>query len=437
MPVPTRHQRLHQLGRGLFLALAVLVLPSGCSVNPVTGERQLSLMSEAQEIQLGKQHYARTQQASGGDYILDPALNRYISEVGQKLARYSKRSHLPYEFVVLNDSSPNAWALPGGKIAINRGLLLALDSEAELAAVLAHEIVHADAGHTAQSQGLGTLLGAAQVGANILLSRSGHNSALAQQGIAGLGLYGQTSYSRSRELQADEYGMRYMRAAGYDPQAAVRLQQTFVELSKGRQASGFDLLFASHPPSQSRVDANRQTALTLPAGGELGEARYQRAIAALKRRQPAYELADQAQKAIIEENYAEAVKLADRAIAIESRESLFYEIKGVAQSGLNRPSEALKSFNQSVALNPGFFRPLLRRGMLRKELKSMSDAEQDLKASLTMLPTQIAYIELGGIAEERNDCREAVSYYQRASQAGSANQKALQDKILALQSSCQ
>ena len=212
-------------GRNLLASLLLLTLLNACGVNPVTGERELSVFSEAQEIELGKQHYSKTQQASGGPYVLDPELSAYISSVGQKLARYSTRSHLPYEFVVLNESGANAWALPGGKIAINRGLLLEMGDEAELAAVLAHEIVHADARHTSQMQGLGTLIQAAQIGADIALTQMGHNSALAQQGIAGLGLYGQTSYSRSRELQADEYGMRYMRAAGYDPQAAVKLQR--------------------------------------------------------------------------------------------------------------------------------------------------------------------------------------------------------------------
>ena len=87
----------------------------------------------------------------GGSYTLDPDLTAYVRSVGNKIAKYSNRTHLPYEFVVINDSTPNAWALPGGKIAIHRGLLTELQDESELAAVLAHEIVHADARHSAQS----------------------------------------------------------------------------------------------------------------------------------------------------------------------------------------------------------------------------------------------------------------------------------------------
>ena len=143
--------------RRLIPALALLALScAGCSVNPVTGENQLILVSEAQELQMGAQAYAPTKQSQGGEYDVDPELTRYVQNVGNRLAAVSDRQ-LPYEFTVLNNSVPNAWALPGGKIAINRGLLTELGSEAELAAVLGHEIVHAAARHSAQQMSRGLL----------------------------------------------------------------------------------------------------------------------------------------------------------------------------------------------------------------------------------------------------------------------------------------
>jgi predicted Zn-dependent protease len=129
------------------LAVAVGAL-AGCVINPVTGDRELALVSADQELAIGEQQYLPSQQMQGGDYTLDPALTNYVEGVGQKVAAVSDRA-LPYEFVVLNSSVPNAWALPGGKIAVNRGLLMELQSEAELAAVLGHEIVHAAARHGA------------------------------------------------------------------------------------------------------------------------------------------------------------------------------------------------------------------------------------------------------------------------------------------------
>ena len=137
----------------------VFAFTSSCAVNPVTGERELSLLSKSQQIQIGTQQYSPGQQSQGGVYHLDPSLNAYVNEIGQKLAAVSAEPGFPYEFVVLNNSVPNAWALPGGKIAINRGLLVELEDEAELAAVLGHEVVHAAAGHGASQMSRGMLIG--------------------------------------------------------------------------------------------------------------------------------------------------------------------------------------------------------------------------------------------------------------------------------------
>ncbi|MEM9208664.1 MAG: M48 family metalloprotease, partial [Pseudomonadota bacterium] len=142
-----------------------------CAVNPVTGKRELSLVTEANEIQLGQQNYLPMQQSQGGVYDVDPQLSAYVNDVGQRVAAVSDRP-LPYEFVVLNNSVPNAWALPGGKIAINRGLLTELETESELAAVLGHEVVHAAARHSAQQMTRATLLQLGMLGVGIAASDS-------------------------------------------------------------------------------------------------------------------------------------------------------------------------------------------------------------------------------------------------------------------------
>ncbi len=134
-----------------FSIVLILAFLSACSVNPVTGKSEIVLMSQADEIKMGQQAYLPAQQSQGGEYDVDPVLTEYVRNVGERLAEQAARP-LPYEFVVLNNSVPNAWAMPGGKIAINRGLLTELNSEAELAAVLGHEIVHADARHSAKQQ---------------------------------------------------------------------------------------------------------------------------------------------------------------------------------------------------------------------------------------------------------------------------------------------
>ena len=147
----------------------------GCAVNPVTGKNELSIISESQEISIGKENYIPSRQMQGGDYTVNPGLSAYVNEIGQKLAAVSDRE-LPYEFSVLNNSVPNAWALPGGKIAVNRGLLLELKSEAELAAVLGHEIVHAAARHGAQQMERGMMLQGALIATGIAVQGSDYGN---------------------------------------------------------------------------------------------------------------------------------------------------------------------------------------------------------------------------------------------------------------------
>ena len=142
----------------IYLLLLTTLFITSCSVNPVTGQNEFLLMSKQQEITLGETNYSPSRQAQGGDYYLDSELQNYVAGVGKKLATFSAQPDLPFEFVVINNSIPNAWALPGGKIAINRGLLMYLEDEAQLAAVLSHEIVHAAARHSAAQMSRGTLL---------------------------------------------------------------------------------------------------------------------------------------------------------------------------------------------------------------------------------------------------------------------------------------
>ncbi|HSF70941.1 MAG TPA: M48 family metalloprotease, partial [Methylotenera sp.] len=132
-------------------ALVLATTLTACGTNPVTKKKEFQFVSQEKEIAIGKENYSPARQSQGGDYIIDPELTAYVQGIGKRLGAVSDRPELPYEFVVLNDSVPNAWAMPGGKIAFNRGLLYELNSEAELAAVMGHEIVHAAARHGAKS----------------------------------------------------------------------------------------------------------------------------------------------------------------------------------------------------------------------------------------------------------------------------------------------
>ena len=392
------------------LALAMLV--TGCATNPVTKKSEMSWVSEQQEIRLGTQQYLQNQQSAGGKFILDPALTAYVNEVGQKLVKVSDRPTLPFEFVVINDSVPNAWALPGGKLAVNRGLLTELKSEAELAAVLSHEIVHAAARHGASSMERGILLSAGAAVISVLASDRKHSDLVEFAAAGGAALLG-LRFSREHELEADHYGIDYMVRAGYDPKAAVELQETFVRLSGDKSANWLTGMFATHPPSQERVEANRKMAAALPVGLYRGEDAYQRKIAFLLHSKPAYAAHDEGRK-LLEKDPAQALAKAEQAIKLEPREAMFYALRGDALKKLGRTAEAEQEYGEAIKRNGDYYAYHLNRGLTRQRLGNAAGAQSDLERSNALLPTAAAHLVLGTLARSANNPAKAIEHFKLA-----------------------
>jgi len=371
----------------LFVAHCLLLL--GCGVNPVTGKSELQLVTIADELAMGEKNYAPLQQSEGGKYKVDPTLTPYVNAIGQKLAKVSDRN-LPYEFVVINNSVPNAWALPGGKIAINRGLLVELNNEAELAAVLGHEIVHAAARHSAQKIEKGMALNIGLIALGATVGDEKHGDLMMVTGSIGAVLLTQ-KYSRDAESESDHFGMKYMVLAGYDPYSAVSLQETFVRLSKGNKQNWLEGLFASHPPSQERVDANRIFAKSLYRPGlKKNEKIFKRKIAHLIKTKPAYDKENEAYNAIKTKNYKKAMGLTNEAIKIEKNEAMFYALKGDIYSLQKNDKAAIPEYTRAIKLDDDFFYYYLRRGVTYKNLGSKDKAKLDLKKSMKLFPTKQA-----------------------------------------------
>ena len=423
--------------RVLIVLMSLALTQVACSTNPVTGEKNFIMpnLDENWEREVGQKMYAPMRQSQGGDYILDPALIAYVEGVGGRLAAQASRD-FSYEFHVLNSSVPNAWALPGGKIVVNRGLLTELDSEAELAAVLGHEIVHADAAHGARQQSKGMLT---QVGmmAAMIYGSSQAKSEMGQQVAMMVPQLGAqlitTKYSRDAERESDLYGMRYMSAAGYDPQGAVALQETFLELSKDRKSDWLSGLFASHPASRERVTNNRATAKTLPEGGEFGRDAYMRNTADLRANMPAYEAYTKGRKALAEDKFTEARSQVDLAIRLESREALFHALSGDIHSASKELRMAESAYNDAVRRDGSFFYHHLRRGQARYEQKKFAAARVDLEHSLELLPTAHANYLLGNLDKRAGNMQSAIKHYQAAAQSGSEVSKQAQRELVLLE----
>lgn len=416
--------------RSLIIVILGSLLLGACGINPVTKKRELQLISEQQEIVIGEQNFMPARQSQGGDYIVDPELTAYVQSVGQRLAAVSDRP-LPYEFVVLNSSIPNAWAMPGGKIAFNRGLLYELNSEAELAAVMGHEIVHSAARHGAKGMERGMLL----QGAIMAVGIGAQNNDYANLIVGGAQIGAQivsSKYGRDAESEADYYGMLYMKRAGYDPAAAVSLQETFVRLSEGSETGFIEGLFASHPPSQARVEANRKTLEEIGAGGEWGREIYAQKVARLKATQPAYKAHDEAVAALAKGDTDKALTLARRAIAIEPREPRFQDLLGDIALSKKNFDKALKHYAEAIRMQPDYFKPHIQSGIALYNSGRKQEAEAYFKRSIELLPTVPAHYFLGDLAESRGDLKSAMQHYRTAADSASEIGKASAQRLIRL-----
>ncbi len=259
-----------------WLTVGALCAAAACATNPATGERQISLVSEAQEIELGRESARQVEMSIG--LVDDAELQRYVGRVGQSLARISERPDLPWQFQVVDDPSPNAFALPGGFIYVTRGMMALMRSEAELASVIGHEVGHVTARHSVSQisrQQLAQLgLG---IGGLLVPEVQQYGSAIG----AGLGLL-MLRYGRDAEREADELGFRYAREDGYDVSEMADVFQDLARLGEQEgQGSALPSWLSTHPDPGSRVEAVNQRLQALPEnerGGKVASAEYLRAI---------------------------------------------------------------------------------------------------------------------------------------------------------------
>jgi predicted Zn-dependent protease len=264
------HTTLRGRVRACAAAALVCAMSAACATNPVTGRRQLSLVSEAQEIQMGQQASQEVAQQLG--LVENEAVQQYVQRVGARLAAASERPDLPWTFRVVDDPTPNAFALPGGFIFTTRGMMDLMDSEAELAAVLGHEIGHVTARHTVTQISRGQLaqLGLG-VGSILFPSAAQAVGGLAQTGMQLLFL----SYGRDAERQADELGFRYALHEGFEVREMDDVFATLLRLGQASGRSEIPSWLSTHPAEPERIAAAQARADTVTRRPlELGREAY-------------------------------------------------------------------------------------------------------------------------------------------------------------------
>jgi len=232
----------------LLIPTLVFCLCAGCATNPITGKQEFMLIPEEQDIQIGRKYAPEIEKQMGGR-IPDPDVQAYVNQVGQNIARVSHKPDIEYHFVALQNKSINALALPGGFIFITKGMLEKLQSEAQLAGILGHEITHVVARDVANTM-------SKQIGMELLLSAvTPENAPRGALTVADLttqiiGL----RFSRQDERDADLGGLDYMAAAGYDPYAMVETMQMLSEQNKTRSVE----FLSTHPSPENRSAYLRQ-----------------------------------------------------------------------------------------------------------------------------------------------------------------------------------
>lgn len=255
--------------RGVLLVAAGLGLTvvSGCETNPYTGRSQLLMTSVSQEMQLGAQAYAQVKNDPKLRQSQDPRETEPVKRVAARIIEAAKRSkyaemaqQFQWEVIVIkDDKTMNAFALPGGKIAVYTGLFPVARTEAGLAAVLGHEVVHALARHGAERMSQGQLTNAALQVAEAAAGVSGGGGMVSQAAMAALGAGAQVGvllpFSRKHESEADYIGILLAADAGYDPRESVSLWERMGQLSKGGGPAEF---LSTHPSHETRIDQLKQ-----------------------------------------------------------------------------------------------------------------------------------------------------------------------------------
>lgn len=212
-----------------------------------------------------------------------------------------------------------------------------------------------------------------------------------------------------------------MAQAGYDPAAAVSLQEAFVRLSEGRQSGWLEGLFASHPPSAERVQNNRQLVAQLRSEGftegELGEQRFQQRTAFIRENKPAYDAFDEAFTLLRQDRMEAAEIKVDEAMALLPQEARFHGLKGDIALSQRRYGAAIDHYNSALARDDGYFNYYLGRGLAFSRQGDRNRAQRDLQASVDLLPTALAMNELGTMALATNNRAAAKGYFQQAASA--------------------
>ncbi|HPG70530.1 MAG TPA: M48 family metalloprotease [Syntrophales bacterium] len=420
----------------VLLIVLLCGLAASCATNPVTGKDELMLVSEDEEIKIGKSVYRDalwSAEGGGGEYQ-DPQLKRYLEGVVMRLHKVSHRPNLPLSFTVQNSSVPNAWAIPG-HVVMTRGLLAGLENEGEFAYVMGHEIGHVSARHSARQMSKNMMLSLA-----LGLAAISIGDADTREAVVGLGALGGQllllKYSRDDELEADRLGVEYMSRLGYNPNNALgahrSLEKVYKEYARSvgqepTERGFFEELLSTHPRTSVRIDEIQQmiesAPRAAPAGDGSNRAAYQSMTANLRRTHRVYtEYYDKAVRAFEKNRLAEANNLVSRAISEERYQPPFYALAGYIYLKQNRGADAERYFRGALSLQANYQPALRGLGMMNYGAKNYAAAIEYMKKAAQIFPGDATAQRLLGMSHYRtSNWRAAIDPLRAAAAANPKN----------------
>ncbi len=409
---------------GVGAAASATATLSGCATSPVTGERILVGMSEAQERALNKE-IAPHQFSRDMGPVQDGALNAYVAGVGGRIHPLTHRPNMPYSYRVLNANHLNAYTFPGGAMGVTRGIMTELQDEAELAALLGHEIAHVNARHAAQRQGQSLLaqLAVAGLSAAVDAQWSGLTAIVGQIGASAL----LASYSRDDEREADALGQGYMVRAGYPANGMVRLHALLVREAK-EAPSLLETMFSSHPMSSERMAAAQMLADSTYASSLKANPqreRYLDSTAGLRRIKPTIDACKEGETAMAKKNLGAAQERFAAAIKHTPRDYAANLLMARCLAAQNKTTEAAHYAEAAREIYPQEAQAHKLIGSLRLRQRDPAGAFAAFDRYDQLLPGDPGITFLKGVSlEAMGDRRLAAEHYLRYLDGGGGGQPA-------------
>ncbi len=414
-----------------FFIILILSLVS-CAVNPVTGERELMLVSESQEIEMGRDAAPSLKWEFGGQYH-DTELESYLEEIVKHTWQNSERPHLPLKFYIQNTSIPNAFALPG-YVAITRGLLSDMENEAQFAAVIGHEVGHVMARHSAQRLSRMTLqqLGLA-IGAKALEDKSGSDTLLTIGAIGSSLLL--LKYDRNQELQADKLGVKYMARLGYNPNEALKaheiLEKSMDNYLKRRGKSRTDdsfitQLLSTHPRTEVRLKEIQAMINELPPYTVKGDGKFsnhfQQATKKIREINKVYFIYDEAENYYQKKDFKAAEEKLSKASRLNNTQAPFHNLMGFIKLQQKNYIEAERLFHKALSIDSDFQPSIYGQGLVNYFQKNYNKAISAFKKSLNLYPDHIpTHFGIGKSYFQIRQYSEAIPYLRNAAKAAPNN----------------